>query len=67
MTLDEAEKLAIIAEGVHGECEECCEAVVAQLNGAFADFYWERKGKLGIVCVREHTMVTHSNSERRRT
>jgi hypothetical protein len=40
MTLEEARKLATIADTVDGGCEYCVMSVVRQLNEEFPDFEW---------------------------
>lgn len=41
MTLDEAQKLILVACAVHGRYDACAEDVLGVLNELFPEFIWE--------------------------
>jgi hypothetical protein len=53
MTLEEAEKIATIAETADGGCPYCVGSIVEQLGEAFPEFQWNILGNDVEVRVRE--------------
>ena len=52
MTLEEAQKLALIAAEVDGGCRFCVGSVVRKLNESFPDFIWVHNSEDDVVTVR---------------